>query len=283
MGYYNDANDAFHAFLRSPDGKIVTFTDPYECTGADYQGCQGTAFYAINDFGVIAGAYLDTNFVQTGLVVSPSGKVTAYEAPGAGNTPDSTPTNYSFQGSVASLSAAINLWGAITASYIDSNYVYHGFLRSPNGPFTDFDAPDADTTTAGYGTVPASINVFGEITGDYLDANSVYHGFLRNPGGGFTSFDAPSASTAAGSFSGTYPVSINDFGEITGDYLDANDVYHGFVRTPHGTITSFDVPGANTTPGAYGGTFPSSNNTAGVITGYYQDANYVYHGFIRKP
>jgi hypothetical protein len=46
-----------------------------------------------------------------------------------------------------------------------------------------------------------------------------------------------------------------------------------------GTFTSFDVPGAGT--GAHQGTFPFAI-TAGVITGYYSDANSLNHGFLRN-
>ena len=45
------------------------------------------------------------------------------------------------------------------------------------------------------------------------------------------------------------------------------------------TITPFDAPGAGT--GAQQGTIASSINDVGAITGYYTDANLVYHGFLR--
>ena len=43
-----------------------------------------------------------------------------------------------------------------------------------------------------------------------------------------------------------------------------------------GTFISFDAPGAVT------GTFPSSINPSGAITGYYSDENFVGHGFVRN-
>ena len=45
-------------------------------------------------------------------------------------------------------------------------------------------------------------------------------------GGTYTSFDM------AGATYGTYPRSINSKGEVTGYYLDSNDVYRSFVGTP---------------------------------------------------
>ena len=62
------------------------------------------------------------------------------------------------------------------------------------------------------------------------------------------SFDAPGAGATAGSFEGTAcysdcSVLINNFGAITGTYEDANNVFHGFVRSPEGKFTSFEAPG----------------------------------------
>jgi hypothetical protein len=76
---------------------------------------------------------------------------------------------------------------------------------------------------------------------------------------------------------------LNDFGAITGYYLDANNVYRGFVRNPEGKVTSFDAPAADTTPGSYNGTFPVSINDEGAITGYYLDSKEVNHGFLLLP
>ena len=43
-----------------------------------------------------------------------------------------------------------------------------------------------------------------------------------------TSFDAPGAGGAA--YSGTFGTGINDAGAVAGYYIDANSVYHGFLR-----------------------------------------------------
>jgi hypothetical protein len=51
------------------------------------------------------------------------------------------------------------------------------------------------------------------------------HGFLRLTDGTYTTFD-PKGSTD------TFPEAINDSGEITGWYADANGQIHGFLRTP---------------------------------------------------
>jgi hypothetical protein len=60
----------------------------------------------------------------------------------------------------------------------------------------------------------------------------VFHGYVRSPDGKFVTFDAPRADLTANDFNGTFPVSINDWGVVTGYYIDQNNVVHGFVRFP---------------------------------------------------
>jgi hypothetical protein len=105
--------------------------------------------------------------------------------------------------------------------------------------------------------------------------------------------DAPKAATYAtfyptGSAADTVYIqamAINPAGAITGYYGDTNSVSHGFLRTPNGTITPLDVPGADNT--SYpGGTFANGINPAGVITGYYVNelnVGGIAHGFLRAP
>ena len=62
-------------------------------------------------------------------------------------------------------------------------------------------------------------------------------------------------------------------------------VYHGFLRAPDGTITSFDAPGAcsASTCGGSGTYGVMSINPAGAITGSYFDPSDLRHGFLRAP
>lgn len=92
-------------------------------------------------------------------------------------------------------------------------------------------------------------------------------------------FDAPHAGKGAGQ--GTLALDINPRGTITGWYVDANNVNHGFLRAREGTITEFNVPGAGT--GAGQGTLAFDIDPRGPITGYYVDAKNAIHGFLRMP
>ena len=87
-------------------------------------------------------------------------------------------------------------------------------------------------------------------------------------------FEAPGAGTGAGQ--GTIALGNDAQGAIMGSYIDASNVYHGFLRAPDGRFTTIDVPGAPDT-------VPNSINSAGVITGWYVDANNVAHGFLWTP
>ena len=286
VGDYTNSTFNYGGLIRKPDGTIETYRYPKACTTGDPDGCEGSGFGAINDVGVIAGGWTDKNFVAHALLRTPDGTVISYDAPGAGKTPGN-PANisplgdYLYQGTnIAGLSPGLNVWGAITSGYLDENNVYHGYLRSPVGVFTDFDAPGAGKGAA-QGTIPIGLNDLGLITGFYLDSNNVFHAFLGSPGR-IKDFDAPGADTTD-AFYGTQPASLNDFGAITGSYLDATGVWHGFLRSPNGTFTKFDAPGADLTAGDFNGTFPSQINLFGVIAGSYYDANSIAHGFLQIP
>jgi len=261
-GQFQDPKLVFHGFVRYPDGTITTFDAP----GAGAGAFQGTLGEGINPAGAIDGFYYDASNVVHGFLRAPDGTFTTFDAPGAGTG--------AFQGTFP-LEKSINPGGEIDGYYIDQNYVLHGFVRARDGTFTSIDPLGSTFTIAG------GINPAGAIAGYYYDANSVGHGFLRAPDGSFTIFDAPGADTTPGSGNGTFAFSVNAMGMITGIYIDASNVFHGFLRSPDGAFTKIDVPGAGT--GAFQGTRPEFINAAGRITGFYYDTNNVGHGFLRTP
>jgi hypothetical protein len=274
-GYYNDANLVSHCFIRSGDGNIATFDVP----GADINPADaaGSIITGISSFGIVAGYHLDSNFVAHGFFRSSDGKFTSFDAPGSGafGTFPVSP---------------VNIQGAVAGLYTDPNQLYHAFVRNPDGTFTTFVGPsscDTGIETGCPGTAAYNINAGGKILGAYADnsGNFVQHGLLRDRNGRFTTLEAPGAGTGiyqgTGSnffFFGTIP-GLNNSGAITATYLDANDVFHGFLRKPDGTFVTFDAPGADLTPGNFNGTVPGSINELGVITGFYFDSRFVPHGF----
>ena len=200
--------------------------------------------------------------------------ITTFDAPGAGTGAG--------QGTFPS---GINSSGAITGFTRDTNSARHGFLRAPGGTFTIFDDPAAGTCTMscgtigpGQGTRAYAINPSGEIAGFYSDNSARCHGYVRAANGTFTQIDAPDAGTGPfpqGTFPSEFtPAGINPAGAITGFYVDASSVQHGFVRAPSGAITEFDPTGSIFTN-------PNAINEPGEITGFYVDASGVGHGFLR--
>jgi hypothetical protein len=269
-GNYVDSNNVSHGFLRSPGGEFITLDAPGASSAAG--SFDGTFPSSINNGGAITGNYIDANEVIHGFLRSPGGEFTTFDAPGVSSV--AAPGYGTFP-------KRINDAGAITGHFTDVHNVIRGFVRSPSGKFTTFDAPGASSVAAfGYGTFPKGINAAGAITGHFTDAHGVIHAFLRSPGGEFTTIDAPGASSVAAFGYGTLPESINDAGAVTGHYADEHGVIHGFLRSPSGKLTSFDAPGA---AGPGWGTFADSINDAGAITGHYADAHGLNHGFLRIP
>lgn len=88
------------------------------------------------------------------------------------------------------------------------------------------------------------------------DSTRALPGFLFSEGR-YTVLEAPDADAEI------RPSGINESGQITGEYM-RSDRESGFVRDPDGTITTFDVPGAE-------GTKAIKINDRGQIVGRYSD------------
>jgi predicted membrane protein len=277
VGWYLDAGNVNHGFVRDPDGTITTIDVPGAGTGDN----QGTVAEAMNASGAITGMYFDANCLYHGFLRDPDGGITTFDVPGAATVGGICTTGTVWLVMQGTAAGNINAAGTITGIYTDPSGVGHVFLRDPDGTFTTFDAPGAGTgavqgtwSSTFYGLNPA-----GAISGWYLDSGNAVHGFLRTAKGKVTTFDVPGGGT--GAIQGTVPLSLNPEREVTGFYLDGSSVFHGFLRSPRGKLTTFDVPGSGT--GFFQGPLPYSNNPAGAITGTYTDTNNVNHGFLRAP
>src|SRR4029077_15539293 len=200
--------------------------------------------------------------------------ITTFDAPGAGTGAG--------QGTFAN---GMNDSGAIAGFIRDPNAARHAFLRAPDGTFTIFDDPAAGTCSISCGTIGTghgsrafAINPSGESVGFYTDNSARCHGYVRAANGTFTQIDAPDAGTGPfpqGTFPSEFtPMGINPGGAITGFYVDASSVQHGFVRASGGKIIEFDPPGSIFTN-------PNAIDAVGDITGFYFDANFVCHAFLR--
>ena len=84
--------------------------------------------------------------------------------------------------------------------------------------------------------------------------------------GQFEIFDVPTAA-------GTLAFDINNNDEIVGQWIDANNLTHGFRRDANGSLTTFDFPGAAET-------VSFQINKAGTIVGYFNHDDGLDHGFV---
>src|SRR6266699_1688881 len=89
-------------------------------------------------------------------LIGPQPTITTFDAPGAGTGPG--------QGTIVFSVDCLNPAGAITATSLDANNVFHGVLRAADGTMTTFDAPGAGTGPF-QGTLTFGINQAGTIEG----------------------------------------------------------------------------------------------------------------------
>lgn len=273
-GMYADSGNQYHGFLRTNSSGAITTFD----VGNSYTH-QGTIALSVNSAGTVAGLYANPTWSEQsgtpyyrGFVRTIDGTVSFFDAPDAG-----------LLASQGTIPVSINNAGDITGFYIDGKGVYEGFVQSSGGTITEFQVPCQGTTC--YGTVPIGIDSAGDVIGAYGSTAALGHGFLRTANGTFTTIDAPGAAVGSGKLQGTIPVGIDPTGTyITGLFSDSNGLYHGFVLTAAGTMTTFSAPGAATTPVfMLSGTGGGGVNASGAIVGAYGDANAVFHGMLLSP
>ncbi len=219
-------------------------------TTVDYPGAGWTQPLAINDANVIVGAYgADANSPAHGFELK--GKTyTSVDYPGASYTRPSginksgevvgqaydtadhgfllskgvfSPINY--PGAAYTVAWSINNSGEIVGYYGLTYSDSHGFLYS-NGTYTTFDYPGYSQNYVG------DINDSGLIVGGYGDDTTVNgveylweHCYVYQ-GGQFTSCDAPFGPPAV-----TEPWHLNNYGVITGTYVDNSATTYGFEAT----------------------------------------------------
>ena len=244
VGASIDADTTNHAIYF--DGKTFSKLDPNGPVGTNYSFA-----LSINTHGDIVGGYFDAANLAHGFLYS-DGNVTSIDYPGSTGT----------------FAYGINNNREVIGVYADTAQLQHAFsLRK--GVFKNIDLP------GGVLTVPFSVNNFGEIVGEFEDAagEPVGHGYLQLSGRKFATYDAPAAPANS-----TFLISVNNFDQILGAWIDANSLTHNFLLTL-GHSQNFNLPKA------WGATNVSAQtlNDAGEIVGYYFDAQQVQHGFIAIP
>jgi hypothetical protein len=283
-GYYTDASNVSHGFVRASGGTITAF---------DVPGSSGTVAVSINDSGAVAGYYSDAKGASHGFLRTSVGQITTFN-PGL---------------AVDTVAAGINANGATTGYFMDRQGTYFGFVRTAAGKIRAFQYSNGTTK---YPTYSFALNASGVTTGVW-GAGSQSQGFVRRGNGAFTEIDPSGSSdtqalsvntagavtgyyksssgfehgfiwTASGGYTDifedgdTYAQAINDSAVAAGYYYDSNFIPHGYYYTlSSGAVASFDPKGST-------GTFPSGINAQGAVTGsYVAKVDMKFHGFLYTP
>jgi hypothetical protein len=161
----------------------------------------------------------------------------------------------------------INDSGVVTGWYAQTvDSPARGFLRYPPVFYVTFDPPAGCQAGENY---YQRINNLGDVVGTCLHDIFFESGYVRWRTGVIERIDFPGAIA-------TQPAGIAEDGTIAGTYYTAGDVGHGFVRSPSGVYTSFDVPGADAAT-----TRVDRIDAQGNITGHYFSGDFLNRTYIR--
>ena len=214
-------------------------------------------------------------------------------------------TTYDFPGAQNTYFFALGNNGNAAGHYQDSDGLFHGIVLE-NGELREYNFPDSVETEI-YGISDAT----GALTGNFTDAEGIRRGFT-----GDEIIEFPGATE-------TYADFINSSGGMVGSYVDADGLYHPYVRSPNGRFVPLNIPQApnleyffvhgindarvvvartkriDDLPSTLVGTFqeglkgfhvPDSVSTEGYninqdgsIVGHYQSADGKTYGFIARP
>ena len=264
-------------------------SDNYTFETIDVPGVDFLALTASSDFEDYAGYTKSTDGEKEVAFTLIDGVFTTYDFPGSQNT-------YFY---------ALGNNGVAAGHYEDSNGLFHGVVLE-NGELRQYDFPGAVQTEI-YGISDAT----GKLTGNFIDASGVRRGFS-----GDEIIEVDGALETFADF-------VNSSGGMVGSYVDADGIYHPYIRTPTGRFVSLDLPRAalleyffvhgindanivvarakskGGVPQTYVGTFqaglkpfkvPGSVSTEGFninqdgsIVGHYDTEDGRRHGFIARP
>ena len=282
-------------FLRNTDAQVTNesvdapASAKYTFETIDVEGVDFLELTASSDFGDYAGNTKSENSTKTVGFTLINGVFTRHDFPGSKNT-------YFY---------ALGNDGTAAGHYEDSEGLYHGIVLE-NGEWREYNFPDSVETEI-YGISDTT----GALTGNFTDTSGIRRGFS-----GDIIVEFPGALE-------TYADFVNAEGGMVGSYVDADGIYHAYVRVPDGGFVSlnlttegkqeyFFVHGINDArvvvarakpvgglPRTYVGLFPEglqelkfpgsvstegyNINQDGSVVGHYDTADGRRHGFIARP
>ena len=215
VGYYDSTDGRRNGFVAKPaalidDGSVVLAAElDYTFESIDVPGVDFLQLTASSDYGDYAG---NTRGADGDKIVGFT-------------LINGVFLTYDFLGSKNTFFYALGNDGRAAGHFQDSDGLYHGVILE-NGELHQFDFPGAVQTEI-YGISDST----GELTGNFIDDTGVRRGFS-----GDTIIEVLEAATTYADF-----VSA---GGLLGSYADADGIYHAYVRSPDGSVVTFDLPDA---------------------------------------
>ncbi|MDE0186669.1 MAG: T9SS type A sorting domain-containing protein [Candidatus Poribacteria bacterium] len=131
---------------------------------------------------------------------------------------------YQFLGALNTFFYALDNTGKAAGHYKDIDGLYHGVILE-GGELRQYDFPGAAETHI-YGISDET----GALSGNIVDEAGTTHAFS-----GELTITFPGAVNTYGDF-------VNAAGAVVGSYIDADGMFHGFIRHPDGSFTTIDLP-----------------------------------------
>lgn len=190
---------------------IPSISSNYTFETIDVPGVDFVELTASSDFEDYAGNTYSTDGDKTVGFTLIDGVFTTYDFPGSQNT-------YFY---------ALGNNGEAAGHYQDSEGLFHGVVLE-NGELRQYDFPGAVETFL-YGISDST----GTLTGNFIDDSGIHRGFSADE-----IIEYPGAKETFADF-------VNSSGGMVGSYVDADGIYHPYIRTPTGRFVSIDLPRAS--------------------------------------
>ena len=210
-------------------------------TTYDFPDSQGTYFYALGNDGTAAGHYQDSDGLYHGVILE-NGELRQYDFPGAvqteiyglsdatgaltGNYIDASGVRRGFSGdtiverpgATATYADFVSWTGHIVGSYVDTEGIYHAYMRSSVGRFLSIDLPNA--TNLEYFFLHG-LNNARAVVGRAKAVDDVPRTYVGSPLN-LQELHFPGSVSTEG-------WNINQDGSIVGHYDSADGRRHGFI------------------------------------------------------
>ena len=196
--------------IAAQDDAAALASDNYTFETIDVPGVDFLQLSASSDFEDYAGSTRSADGEKIVAFTLIDGVFTTYDFPGSQNT-------YFF---------ALGNNGDAAGHYEDSDGLFHGVVLR-DGELEPYDFPGAVETEL-WGISDST----GALTGNFIDASGIRRGFS-----GDEIIEFPGASE-------TYADFVNASGGMVGSFVDADGLYHPYIRTPRGRFVPINLPRA---------------------------------------